>query len=80
LQDHAVLLEFELAVGAFGRISLRILVDTIRRRGIAIHRHTAQMDEALYVILSTRGQEVVEPLKHDVFTAQSTIHDVCTSA
>jgi hypothetical protein len=78
--DHAVLLELEPTVGSLSRISRRILVDTIGRRGGAIHGHTAQMDKALYVIFPTRGQKVVETLEHDVFTAQGTIHDVCTSA
>jgi hypothetical protein len=60
--DHTVLLEFEPTIGTFGGSSLGILVSTIRGRRIAIHKHTAQVDEALDFIFPTRCQEVLKSL------------------
>jgi hypothetical protein len=51
----------------------------MRGRGITIHEHAAQVDEALYFISPTRCQEVLEPLDYGICTAQSTIHNVRTS-
>jgi len=73
-------LEFEptITVGIVWK-RLGILVYAIGGRRVAIHEHTAQMDEALYFMFPTRRQKVLEPLYDDVCTAQSTIHDVGTS-
>jgi hypothetical protein len=63
-----VLLEFESTVATV-RKRPDIFVYTMGGRGITIHEHTAQVDEALYFIFPTRPQKVLEPLYYGVCTA-----------